>query len=152
MANVSVDQMLERVQRSHERLAALYAGLLDGANDARVRLLARCMADREARLSRPLQGYRTDPANAATVGVWFKVDPLPRALGVEDLTLAPDMTTDQLCAVGLMLDRRLGEFVEHISEAASLPRIRDLFADLAAQEEAEQRQTARATLEVEREL
>jgi hypothetical protein len=152
MANVSVDQVLERVQRFHERLAALYAGLQDSANEARVRMLAGCMADREARLSRALHGYRKDPANATTLGAWFKVDPLPRALGVDDLTLAPGMTTDELCTIGLMLDRRLGEFVEHISDAASLPRIRELFADLAAQEEAEQRQTARTTLEVEREL
>jgi hypothetical protein len=152
MANVTVDQVLERVQSFHEQLAGSYADLQDRGADARVRLLAGCMAGREARLSRALQGYRRDPANAATLRAWFKVDPLPRELGVEDLALAPEMTTDQLCAVGLTADRRLGEFVERVAEAASLPRIKDLFADLAAQEEAEQRQTARATLEVEREL
>jgi hypothetical protein len=46
VSNEGGRRMLERVQRSHERMAASYAGLADRAVDARVRLPARYMAGR----------------------------------------------------------------------------------------------------------
>lgn len=153
MANVTVREVLQQIEKFHYGLAELYSGLATTCTNARTRMLAEYMARREERLAAAFTRYEDDVRNNSTLAYWFKVAPmLPEKLRLDGVTLSPDINTDDLSNFGVDLDETLRTFVKDISDTATSLRVRELFADLMAQEEREQRQTSRATLEVEREL
>jgi hypothetical protein len=153
MANVTVHDVLTQIEEFHRSLEELYSRLAASCTNPRTRMLAEYMAKREGRLVAAIERYDEDVRNMSTLAYWFKVAPLlPEDLRLESVTLSPDISTDDLSNFAVARDESLRRFVQDISEAATSLRVRELFADLMAQEEREQRQTARATLEVEREL
>jgi hypothetical protein len=153
MASATVRDVLKQIEGFHWRLAEMYGALQRCATNERVRMLARYLAEREGRLVTALENYQEDVRNTRTLDYWFKVPPvMPEELGLHGVELDPEISTDDLSNFGVRLDAALGTFVQRISEAATSLRVRELFADLMAQEEREKRQTARATLEVEREM
>lgn len=145
----TVREVLQQIGEFHERLAGRYGGLATTCANAGTRMLAEYMAQRESG-SRP-----RSPATKATCATpprWPTGPKLPEKLRLDGVTLSPDISTDDLSNFGVALDETLRAFVKDISDAATSLRVRELFADLMAQEEREQRQTSRATFEVEREL
>lgn len=154
MASITVGTVLDEIEAFHRRLEDLYRTVEQQAVDPRVQLLAHCMIDREVRLIAGLHRYRQAASSASTLNAWLKVDPLAgERLRLDGPSVhAAELTTDALYALGAAMEARLAEFERHVTEAATSPRVRELFADLTAQEQAEQRATARAALEVEREL
>lgn len=153
MANVTVRDVVRQIGQCHAELAALYSGLAATAGGERVRMLAEALAARERRLVDTTARYGADEASKPTLDYWFKAALImPEALSLDGVCLDPEMTTDDLSAFGLGCDAALGEFVQRISDATTSLKVRELFADLRAQQEAEVRQTARVTLSVERDL
>jgi hypothetical protein len=153
MASVTVGDLLRQIEEFHQGLADLYDGLVETCTSERTRMLAKYMARREERLVAAITRYEDDVRNNSTLAYWFKVAPLlPEKLQLKDAALPPEIDTDDLSNFAVDLDEALRGFVKDISDSATSLRVRELFADLMAQEEREQRQTSRATLEVEREL
>lgn len=153
MPSVTVRDVLRQIERYHARLSVVYAQAAEQGANPRARLLAAYLADREIRLMRALKRYEQDPASARTLACWLPVAPLLGGdLDLAEIRLEPGFTTGDLFALGARLDACLAACFDRLAEAASATGVRELFADLRALEEAEARQTASATLEVEREL
>jgi len=148
--NVTVQDVLHRIQHCHQQLAKLYSELATAASDERVRMFAEYLAGRERRLLEALNQYQRDRASDTTLGYWFKVDPLSTDdLRLDGVTLSPEITTDELFNFGVRVDERLAALAQRVAEATTSPDVGDLFADLMAQERAEERLTAREALSVE---
>lgn len=153
MASVTVRDVLRQIEEFHQCLADLYDGLVETCTSERTRMLAKYMARREERLVAAITRYEDDVRSNSTLAYWFKVAPLlPEKLQLKDAAPPPEIDTDDLSNFAVDLDEALRGFVRDVSDSATSLRVRELFADLMAQEEREQRQTSRATLEVERDL
>jgi hypothetical protein len=153
MASVTVRDVLKQIEGIHLRLSTLYGALAECSTHPRAQMLAKYMATREERLVAALAHYLKDRGNQSTLDYWFKSAPImPDELCLDGLSLSPDMTTDELSNFAVGLDEALAGYVEHLAGSAATVGVGELFADLLAQEQREQRQTSRATLEVEREM
>lgn len=153
MANVTVREVLGQIEAFHRGLEQVFTGLAATCANERTRMLATHLAQREERLAEGLATFQNDARNETTLGYWFKVAPMPtEGMNLDGVTLPPDMSTDDLSNFCLAREDALRAFVKVISEASASPRVEELFANLMAQEEREQRLTSRATLGVERDL
>ena len=150
MPNLNVRDVLKLIGRFHARLAERYGELAQTAEEPRVRMLAVSMEDAEARLSRCwLQPSDLDGTDRV-LGYWFTVAPIvPGDLNLDDLDLSSDITPEALMDTALRIDERLAALCRRIADGCTPPAVRELFLNLAEQEEGEERRTARATLSAE---
>jgi hypothetical protein len=150
MPSLSVRDVLKLIGRFHARLAERYGELAHTAEQPRVRMLAVSMEDAEARLSRCwLQPHERDGTDRV-LGYWFTVAPIvPGDLSLDELDLSAHITPEDLMDTALRVDERLAGLCRRIADGCTSPAVRELFLNLAEQEEGEERRTARATLSAE---
>lgn len=153
MASETVRDLLTQIVGIHRRLAEIYGQLAESTDRPRVALLVQYMAKRESRLADAVGRYEHDEDSGPTLDYWFKATPvMPDELCLDDLRLPPGMTTDEFSTFSLAIDTALAAFVRRLSEGAETVAVRELFTDLLEQEEREQRESALAAMEVERDM
>lgn len=151
MAYQRTRDLLDQVRDFHRQLSRCYAERADIAKDERATMLLEYMSRHELHLEKCLAAYEARAADRI-LDTWFKFTPdVAKCKCFECVDLTPDMTINDIIQTAMWFDNCLIEFYNGMAERSVSQDVRELFNNLAQQEQEEEHSAVRNALEIEQE-
>lgn len=136
-------EILEHARAYHHRLSEYYLELQSDTEQERIRLLLNYLSRHERHMEQALAKY-TEDASHKILNTWFSYAPDEHMLDAcARLDLHPDMDVDDIVAAVVRYDNCLIEMFRDVEQTASIPEVREAFANLLLMEEQAKEQSVR---------
>lgn len=136
-------EILDHARAYHHRLSEHYQQLQSDTDQERIRLLLDYLSRHERHMEETLVKY-TEDASHKILDTWFSYAPDEHLLAAcARLDLHPDMTVDDIVAAVVHYDNCLIDMFRDVEQTASIPEVREAFANLLVMEEQAKEQMVR---------
>lgn len=147
MAFRTTRELLNEIRDFHRKLGHFYREAATKVEREKVKALLEYMGRHEENLNRYLESYEKDAAKRV-LDTWFQFTPEIVKRGCfDEVAIDPDMSVDDVIRNSLWLDECLTKFFKQVADLSVSSDVKDLFSNLAAMEETEERHAARAAVE-----
>lgn len=142
-----VRDILDHAREFHKKLHELYQQLADQEEAARIKLLLEYLGGHEKLLEQGIANFEQS-ASEEILDTWFQFTQDDAILKLpETLQLKPHMAVDEVIRMGLELDDRLIKLYRDAVENSEVPEVQEVFDNLLAMEQQEERHLVRAALD-----
>ena len=138
-----VKDVLDYGKELHAQLSVLYTSLGRASEQARVKMLLDYLSRHERNRRQALQRFEQD-SQTGSLDVWLQYAPSPEIERLlADCVIRPDMSVDEVARIALAFDDALIEIYREAAREAEDTRAKELFENLADQEEKEKQRFVR---------
>lgn len=139
----NVHALLDYLRSFHERAARLYEALAASGAQERAQLLLEWLAGHERRFAAAIREFEAAPENSPLMAEWLQYIPHIESMVLSLPALPETLSLDDALTLASSLDAHLQKLLTTMLENADKGEVRELFADLLSQAQAEARLTAR---------
>ncbi len=142
-----VRDILDHAREFHKKLHEFYQQLANQEESARIKLLLEYLGGHESFLEQGIANFE-ESASEQILDTWFQFTQDEALLQLpEKLDLKPHMPVEEVIRIGLELDDRLIKLYKDALENSDVPEVQQVFDNLLAMEQQEQRHLVRAALD-----
>lgn len=142
-----VRDILDHAREFHKKLHEFYQQLASQEKAARIKLLLEYLDGHEKLLEQGIANFEQS-ASEQILDTWFQFTQDDEILKLpETLQLKSYMSVEEVIRMGLELDDRLIKLYKDAVENSEVPEVQDVFNNLLAMEQQEERHLVRAALD-----
>ena len=146
MAAQPVSEVLARLRSIHRRLSDQYISFSETVSCSRVRTALDCMARHEEQIESWLKDHEAH-TDSGVLNTWIQFAP-GFALDRLSPELHENQSTEELLDAARELDQKLLVLYRRLADAASAPRVREMFGNLFSLVESKDLQFTRTAVEM----
>ncbi len=140
---IRVKDLLEFIQNFHKQLSDYFSELSEEADKKRVKVLLSYMSRHEKNFEKATAEYN-EKTKQRLMDTWMQYAPDYGMLDIEQVKrIDSDMSVDDVVDTALKLDEQLVKFYEKAERLVDYKVVKNLFAKLKVQEEADKAETVK---------
>lgn len=130
MPAATTRELLDHVRHFHHQVGEFYDSLREKTTRRRVKLLLDYLHYHQKKLEQALDVFDA-VADKDVMETWFQYTPPEDFMDELIQTASPELEFQQVLAIATRIDEEVTQFYRHLADMAPIPKMRELFTDLA---------------------